>query len=132
MGDQFNLFRNSLLAHLKQLADKRNEIVHWNAVHMTGEDDTGGTTSNLVLRPSATWGFDPTGPTLETADLRDFIIKCGFFLHLCSMFHALALRESPDVPAHHRQQWLEIFAQPIEYPPPDGHPSSQQHVARDG
>jgi hypothetical protein len=46
--DDYNLFRNSLLKHLRPIDIERNEVVHCNVVNHVGADDEGETTSILL------------------------------------------------------------------------------------
>jgi hypothetical protein len=46
--DDYNLFRNSLLKHLRPIDIERNEVVHCNVVNHVGADDEGETTSTLL------------------------------------------------------------------------------------
>lgn len=123
-GAKFNPFWNSTFSELQKLDSKRNEIVHWNAINNVGTDGAGEMKTEIILRPPKTWGFDPTAPTLKTQDLRDFMAKCDFYTQACNGFFATMKKpEAGDFALSDAQlkPWLDIFQQPLVYPPPDTH-----------
>jgi hypothetical protein len=120
---RFNLFRNSLFDQLRPLDQERNEIVHWNAACQTGHDGT-KTTAVVVLTPPNILGRKK--PTIKTTDdLRAFDAKAQFFTRLLNMFALMAcdITQTPMSEAD-KKPWLDIFEQPITYPPPLDHPLS--------
>ena len=74
-NQQYNLFRNSLVKQLKPLDNERNEIVHWNVVNNVAADESGKTTSRLVLMPPATWTFSNTA-SKDADQMIAFSKKC--------------------------------------------------------
>jgi hypothetical protein len=123
-GEGFNLFRSSLIRQLDPIGRRRNEIVHWNTIHLVGLDEAGETASTLVMQPGADVGaFDVSTPRIGTKDLQDFVVKCGFYSRLSNMFFVVELAAGKDqVPDADRQRWHDIFAQTIEFPPLGTHP----------
>ena len=119
-GDDFNIFRNSLLAHLSPIDQKRNEIVHWNAVNTVGSDASGNMTCVVSLVPAASWGINNES-SLTIPDLIAFHKKCDIFARLINMF-VFTVHFGKDAQGFDRTPWLDIFAQPITYPLPEGHP----------
>ena len=121
-GDQFNLFRNSLIADLRPIDQERNEIVHWN-VYNDVRIEKGTALFKLKLRPPATWGDEIlTAPIKDTDDLVNFCKKCSFYSRLCNMLKLVLLSDIDMMSVAEKQPWLDIFAQPITYPPPEAHP----------
>jgi len=130
-NDRFNVFRNSLFEQLRPIDIERNEIVHWNVVNQVGADKEGKTIAKVTLMPPNFWVPDTNTPIKDTAILVAFISKCDFYSKLCNMFNIMvgnvALVPIPDAD---KQPWLDIFSQPIVYPPPLDHPLSpkpQEH-----
>jgi hypothetical protein len=119
--DRFDLFRNSLFNQLKPLDRERNEVVHWNAVCRAGHDGT-ETTAVVALAPANIYGIkDPTLKTVD--DLRTFDAKAQFYARLINMFALMTCEITPaPIPEANRKPWLDIFAQPIAYPPSSDHP----------
>lgn len=119
--DRYNLFRNSLFEQLRPVDLERNEIVHWNAVCVLGHDGI-KTTAVVKLAPPAFITMRPA-PLKTTDDLRYFISKCDFYSGLLEKFALLQHAEFKDpLPEDEQKTWLEIFSQPIVYPPPSVHP----------
>lgn len=120
---QYNLFVNSLISQLRPINIKRNEIVHWN----TSQKISGPTPSDwsLSLIPPNFWEHNVDSPSIGIQDLVDFANKCSFYSRLINIF---LLRMDPRYQEHlasTQNTWLEIFSQPITYPPQSGHPLCQ-------
>ena len=120
--ETYNLFFNSFLKQLHPIDLKRNEIVHWNALNSVGSNEAGEMTSVVTLKPPADRGFDPNKPTITTQDLIDFSNKCDFYARLCNMFYVVDSGITKNAPDFDMKPWLDIFQQPIIYPPPATHP----------
>jgi hypothetical protein len=123
-GDRFNLFWNSVLKALKEISGKRNQIVHWNAISNIGSDASGELTVEVFLRPPKSWGYDPLAPVVKTQDLKDFMAKCDFYTRACNGFYALMkapVAGDVVIPEEHRKPWVDIFQEPLSYPPPSNH-----------
>lgn len=120
--DQYSLFWNSLLKLIRQIDQRRNEIVHWHVVNTIDLDLPHKEASRLTLSPPTGWTSKSTA-SINEDDLEKFIRKCNFVARLATMFsflkteHAEALGET----------WLDIFQRPIVYPPPDTHPLSPNY-----
>jgi hypothetical protein len=65
--------------------------------------------------------MDENTPQKSVADLNAFIEKTSFYSRLCNMFFATMAFDIPEG-YFNKQMWLDIFAQPIVYPPPLNHP----------
>jgi hypothetical protein len=122
----FNLFRNSLLDQLRPIDIERNAIVHWNVVNEVGLDAEGKTTSVPKLMPPTFWIRDSNTPEMRKNDLLAFITKCDFYSRLLNMFCMTTglIALSVPIPEADKKPWLDIFAQPIVYPPRATHPLS--------
>jgi hypothetical protein len=127
----YNLFRNSLVSHLRPIDIERNQIVHWNVVIQVGLDENGGTTSEATLMPPALVSAGLNPPVMYKTDLQDFIAKCIFYIYLINAFYREVLDPDPPHPdatpstEAEKQTWRDIFSQPIIYPPPAAHPLSR-------
>ena len=121
-NQQYNLFRNSLVKQLKPLDNERNEIVHWNVVNNVAADESGKTTSRLVLMPPATWTFSNTA-SKDADQMIAFSKKCEFYAALSGFFPVIVMdgfTERPIADAD-KKPWLDAYSKSIEYPPPVGH-----------
>jgi len=128
---KFNFFRNSLFDQLRPLDIERNEIVHWNAVCKMGLDDHQKETADVFLMPpAALTKFTKDVPTKDVGEIRAFSEKCHFYTALMNMF-AVMNEPNSHIPEDVRQTWLNIFEQPIAYPPPTGHPLFRSEPAPD-
>jgi hypothetical protein len=121
-GDAHNLFRNSLIAHLPAIDNRRNEIVHWNTVNNAAANEAGETVVEVTLKPPSHWGWTEETPELKAHHLVEFIVKCDFYARLCNMFYLVHCLNPPSMNEDERQPWLDIFVRPIQYPPPRDHP----------
>jgi hypothetical protein len=71
--------------------------------------------------PPASW-FDTINAPKKVADgLKVFATRCDFFARLINTF-SLYAQNPTNVSTQDWQQWVSLFDNPIEYPPPDGHP----------
>lgn len=121
-GDTYSLFSNSFLKILRhELSDRRNHIVHWNAVRFADSDGPSG----LGLTPPNLSDYGPNTPPLITSDqMIEFIEKCNFFAKVGFMFaSAFDPNNYSQMGAAQAQAWRDIFLQPVVYPPPDTHPT---------
>jgi hypothetical protein len=121
-GAAYNLFRNSLLEDLRPINIERNEIVHWGVTNMMSANEASETIATLTLKPLTAWMFDPNAPSKTTDDLITFSHKCWFYARLCNMFYVIEKGTMINFPKSERQTWIDIFQQPIVYPPPEAHP----------
>lgn len=123
-GDRYNLFRNTLIAQLSPIDNKRNEIVHWSFVNHIKLDKFGETISSAELRPPTFMNSDKNSPFNDTEALIAFTHKCNFYSRLCAMFALISWGNIDQMPEEMRNTWLDIFSQSIIYPPPEDHPLS--------
>ena len=123
--NKYSLFRNSLYNHIRPLDNKRNEIAHWNTVEFNAFDnDTQTNVISVAMVSPAWWATtsEESVPRITSADLVNFTRECEFFASIIGRFvtmdHPHVGPKDPD----EREAWLQIFAQPIVYPPPPDHP----------
>jgi hypothetical protein len=127
---RYNLFWNSFIEALRPIDIKRNEIVHWNTINNIVFDPvTTETNAEFHLKPPTYWfGFDPNAPAVKKDNLIAFGLQCGFYATLAKTF-ALAMQPNRWLgPENERLAWLDIFSQPVIYPPPEGHPLFPRHT----
>lgn len=120
-GNTYSVFWKSALPFMDHLSHTRNEIVHWSVAEIALVGTGMPNIVRLVHPNLVSIGQDPKPKS--PADLQDFIEKCNFVTGLCSTF--VVLLQAPHVfdndPAM-RQTWIDIFQQPMTYPPPSSHP----------
>ena len=121
VGNANSIFWNSLESFLRRLDQRRNEIVHWHIVQNIDLSKLHPEAANWSLRPPAGW-MNGSPASLNEKEMIEFIQQCEFISRLINMFSMIMIREV--LPPAERQPWLEIFRQPILYPPPEGHPLS--------
>ena len=121
-GTKYNLFLNSFLKQIRPIDKDRNAIVHWNAMNTVGTDAAGEVTSLVTLKPPAYWGISPEMPMITAQDLIEFSNKCEFYTRLWNMFYVVDAGVAKNSAEFDSSPWLNIFEQPIVYPPPIGHP----------
>lgn len=132
-GENFNLFRNSLLqTHLRPLDQMRNELVHWTTIFSVTDGN-----ASLVLKPPAWfWNID-NSPEHDVRSILEFTEKCQFYRNIVTAFTLITGKRRPDIPDFpelseaDKKPWLDIFSQPIIYPPPEGHPLFQTRPGSD-
>ncbi len=117
-GGEYRLFFNSLIRDLKQLDQKRNEIVHWYPVTQLTDHGT-----RFGLTPPNIWDSGPNTQTLQVSDLEARRAECEFYSGLLSVFWLVLKGHTQGAPA----ALLDIYQRPVEYPPPDTHPLSPNH-----
>jgi len=122
--DQYALFWNSLLKLIRQIDQRRNEIVHWHIVNTVNLDLPHEKGSTLTLSPPTGWTIK-SPPSVNESDLQEFIEKCHFASRLATMFSLLKSQHVDQL----GDTWLDIFQQPVIYPPPDNHPLSPNSKA---
>jgi hypothetical protein len=121
---QYNLFWNSLKDLIRQLDQRRNEIVHWHVINNIDLSLPHKDASRLTLSPPAGWAIGSTASISEN-DLAEFISKCDFAQRLVTMFSVLGTEHAGTL----TETWLGIFQQPIDYRPQDTHPLSSNYKA---
>ena len=112
--------RKGLFSLIRQLDQRRNEIVHWHTVNHIHLGDGGEQTSYLDLAPPNAWAFKTDQPRMGVTELQEFCAKADFVARSIGSFFALT---SGTIPADSdsAKTWLDIFQQPCTYPPPDTH-----------
>jgi len=119
---EYNLFINSLIAQLRPIDLRRNEIVHWN----TAQTISGPSQSDwsLSLIPPNFWARDSNSPSISTEDLIVFANKCSFYSRLLNMVTLVLDPRHRESVASTRDEWIDVLGEPITYPPPVTHPLS--------
>lgn len=117
-GDEHRAFFNSLIKNLKVVDSRRNEVVHWLAVHVLGDEG-----NYYALYPPNIWDLGDDSPNLHAGDLDERSAECSFYQRTLALFmtHLKGWRVE--------DAWLDIFRQPLAYPPPDTHPLSPNYRA---
>jgi hypothetical protein len=118
--DEYNLFVNSLIAQLRPIDIKRNEIVHWN----TAQTISGASQSDwsLSLIPPNFWARYENSPSISIEDLIVFSNKCSFYGRLINMVSLVLDPRHRESVISIREAWLDVLSKPITYPPPATHP----------
>jgi hypothetical protein len=117
-GATYSLFWNSYIKILREVSERRNQIVHWNAVVHVHDKGT-----EVVLMTPNVYDYGPnTPPPITNADMDVFIEKCAFLMRIGKKLHAVI---TPEVGAQMDsallQTWRDICLQPITCPPPGTH-----------
>jgi hypothetical protein len=116
-----------ILKLIRQLDQRRNEIVHW---HVVDNIDLEKQTRQQTLAPPNFWALAKNmGSAISITDLVEFCTKADFVQRLLIMFWVIQTQPATNLPEPERQTWLDIFARPIAYPPPDTHPLSRNYKA---
>jgi len=115
---KYNLFWNSLHKQLNPIDEFRNRVVH-SSVKKTvcSYPGTNGIPWTSLMPPNWTDTNEHTEEIFRD-DLYRFILKCHFFMQLILWFRmSLEGVEKASTPT-----WLQIFLEPVAYPPPSTHP----------
>ena len=85
-----------------------------------------------TLNPPNFWNRTENTPSMTIEQLSGFAEKADFVHRSLNMFFAVTVLKG--LPAEQLQPWLDIFHQPVVYPPPDIHPlsSKEQRPANKG
>ena len=132
-GSQFDVYwygaphnNNGLFTLIRQLNARRNEIVHWHVAMEISSGEGDQATTRETLTPPDFWNRSENTPSLIAEQLVEFCTKADFVYRSLNMFFAMtAIKELSD---EQRQPWLDIFPQPVVYPPPDTHPLSPKQT----
>jgi hypothetical protein len=132
-GDAYNAYlngipntphRSGLLSIIRQLDQKRNEIVHW---HMGLTFRVPQRVGPSLMKPDThPFTLDPNHPIITSDEMIDFSRKAYFVSRSVNGLLWFLQNKTADDPAC--ATWQEIFAQPASYPPPDNHLLSRNHV----
>lgn len=120
LNKEYARFWNSALSEIGGLDSTRNQIVHW---HVATSDNEPDGHINRVLRPPNFWARNPDTPELTAGDLMKFMRKAEFIAD-CLHYFAICITDPNSLGAD-LSAWLEIFEQPLTYPPPPDHLLSQ-------
>ncbi len=135
-GDQYHAFwhgipntpnKKGLFTLIRQLDQRRNEIVHWHTVNHIHLGENGEQTSYLDMAPPTAWAFKTEQPKLGVAELQEFCAMADFVARSVGSFFAftsgVVLVDAPSA-----KTWRDILQQPCIYPPPEDHPLSRNHI----
>lgn len=120
--DADNPFINSTFKSIRELDQRRNNIVHW-TLGMAVTDDR---EDESFLAPGALHKFVYGDGRLSAHDLTEFSLECWFVSAHITMYllHQTHPEAVPDEPS----PWLDIFQKPIDYPPLEqSHPLFQSY-----
>lgn len=123
-GSRGNPRVGGLLALIRQIDEKRNQIAHWPNMGYRDED---WHLTYRIVRPTAFYGGKFTN-NITTEALAEFINKIRFVYRstLCFLFMIQGTLDStPDL----LSTWQKICQQPVTYPPSDTHPLSPNYKA---
>lgn len=116
--------RKGMAGLIRQLDQKRNEIVHWRLSVLFQPGDN--SPSLVALKKPDRFTpimYDQNQPTIKAEDLTAFITKGSF---VCRSLNMLLVHANgglgPTDPLH--AVWQQIFQQPASYPPADTNPLS--------
>lgn len=127
-GSKHNSYWNSVFKLVGQLDHTRNEIVHWTINVLPNFNRSGKLTSATVLLvPPNIWDRRRGKQKLTERDLKAFALKCEFAEAAVWSFVMFAL-----APRNRKRRavWLNIFQQPLVYPPPEAHPIRERWPKR--
>jgi hypothetical protein len=118
-----------LLALIRNLDDRRNEIVHWHVIRSYGITPSGFKKQAEELRSVGSW-YKLPGQTqkITTESLTEFTAKCEFASGSIHKFVKFTTTEAIPIDPVERETWLQIFLQPVSYPPSDNHPLSPNYI----
>lgn len=127
-GSTHNIFWNSYGEQLRGLDAKRNNIVHWAT---RSEYISGPPISKVVLVPPNYEDGNENTPEIRLENLIEFIERCDFLARLTEMFLFILGSRLAFVNRDEANKilptWIEIFQNPIAYPPPEAHPLCRKH-----
>jgi hypothetical protein len=113
---------------IRTLDDGRNEIVHWQTVHRWGRDEnTRHSSSSEELVPHIYFSKSTEVVAITKDGLKGFKEKTDFASGSTWMFYKVMAKDSVKEPEI--ATWLQIFQQPVIYPPSDNHPLSPNYKA---
>ncbi|QDL99018.1 hypothetical protein FLL57_17660 [Rhodopseudomonas palustris] len=104
-----------LFGLIRQLEQRRNEIVHWKAVGLTSKMEFGLVAPNI-------WS-GRKGSSIFIDDVYEFIAKADCLRHYAGNFNWWTVRRKEDEPLPEKfVPWRDIFSRPPSYPPSQDHP----------
>ncbi len=120
-GSQYDQFwhgtskQTGLFGLIRQLEQRRNEIVHWKAVGLTSKMEFG-------LRPPNLWS-GKKGTSIFIENVYEFVAKADCLRHYVANFNWWTVRRKEDEPLPEKfVPWRDIFSQPPAFPPSQDHP----------
>jgi hypothetical protein len=120
-GNTYSVFWKSLRKHLEEIADTRNEIVHWHIAHPIIFHKTHSET-HYELIPPTFWAMIPYRG-IGVNDLWEFVDKCRAIFHYCNALRLL-IDDDPKLTffePHLLKPYQDLCQKEIEYPIPEGH-----------
>jgi hypothetical protein len=116
--------KRGLFTYIRQLDQRRNEIVHWHVTMDAAPNPMAARYS--LMKPAAYAVLERATSTISIPEFKDFIEKADFVAYLANMFSVIAQGEG-DFPG--LTSLRDIFRQPVSYPPPDKSPLSPNYKA---
>ena len=89
--------KRGLFTLLRQLHERRNEIVHWHTVNNIHTDGTTHTVTLTLTRPNF-WTSDTQRSYITAEDMREFSAKASFVSRSINTFTMVATHRFPDGP----------------------------------
>ena len=134
-GDQYQVYwhgipntpnKRGLFTLIRQLDQRRNEIVHWHTVSHIHLGEKGEQTSYLDMAPPTAWAFKTEQPKMGVKELQEFCDKADFVARSIGSFFAHTSGAIPaDSPS--AKTWRDVLQQRCTYPPPEDHPLSPNY-----
>lgn len=115
---QYQDYWKSMFKLLRSIDETRNKIVHWTAVTKIDPPAI-----RLSLRPPDFWNGE-NATEIGVQELMVFANTCNFIQQSVNVFN-LAIFQG-GVP--NQASWLEVFQQPVVYPPPSHHPLASKQT----
>lgn len=111
-------FLNSAFKRCEQLDQTRNGIIHWHQVIELSWP------IRAELCPPNYYARTADTKCIQVSDLKNFSKETDFLSRSLNMY---CFSYGPKWAAHNRElgPWLDIFQQPMIYPPPASHPLAQ-------
>jgi hypothetical protein len=118
-----------LISLIASLDERRNDIVHWHVIRSYGITPSGLQKNPEELRSVGSW-YKLPGQTqkITTESLTEFTAKCEFVSTSIHRFAKFTTTEAIPLDPVERDTWLQIFQQPVSYPPSDNHPLSPNYT----
>jgi hypothetical protein len=114
--------KRGLFTYIRQLDQRRNEIVHWH-VTMDFAATNPMDARYSLMKPAAYAVLERATSTISIPEFQAFIAKADFIAYFANMFSIIAREDDfPELPS-----LRDMFRQPVSYPPPDTSPLSPNY-----
>lgn len=113
--DDYWFGKGGLLSLIRQIDQRRNEVVHWKPVFEA-------TAGEFVLRSPNLWNKKSPDTYLTIDNVCEFIAKCHCVRHYVGNFTWRTTRYKDGDTSSHARLWLDKFNHQPEFPPESEHP----------